>query len=45
MPILCRVTRGELTESIQIIFAVAVDESGQIFSTSDPYYPTMNGIN
>jgi|TARA_B100000809_G_scaffold54036_1_gene49560 L-asparaginase len=40
MPILCRVTRGELTESIHVVFAVAVDESGQIFSTGDPYYLT-----
>ena len=40
MPILCRVTRGELTESIHVVFAVAVDESGKIYSTGDPYYHT-----
>jgi len=41
MPILCRVTRGELTESIHVAFAVAVDETGEIiFSSGDPYYFT-----
>ena len=41
MPILCRVTRGELTESIHVAFAVAVDETGQPFySTGDPQYLT-----
>ena len=41
MPILCRVTRGDLTESIHVVFAVAVDETGTVFySTGDPYYPT-----
>lgn len=41
MPILCRVTRGEMTESIHVAFAVAIDDSGQIFySTGDPYYLT-----
>ncbi len=41
MPILCRVTRGDLTESIHVVFAVAVDETGQIFyATGDPYYLT-----
>ena len=41
MPILCRVTRGELTESIHVAFAVAVDETGHPFySTGDPQYLT-----
>ena len=41
MPILCRVTRGDLTESIHVVFAVAVDETGTVFySTGDPYYLT-----
>ena len=41
MPILCRVTRGELTESIHVAFAVAVDETRQPFySTGDPQYLT-----
>lgn len=41
MPILCRVTRGELTESIHVAFAVAIDESGEIiYSSGDPYYLT-----
>ena len=41
MPILCRVTRGELTESIHVIFATVVDDSGNIvFSTGDPNYVT-----
>ena len=41
MPILCRVTRGELTESIHVVFAVAIDETGQPFySTGDPQYLT-----
>jgi len=41
MPILCRVTRGDLTESIHVVFAVAIDETGTVFySTGDPYYPT-----
>ena len=41
MPISCRVTRGELTESIHVGFAVAVDENGHIFfSTGDPHYLT-----
>ena len=41
MPILCRVTRGELTESIHVAFAVAIDETGQPFySTGDPQYLT-----
>ena len=30
MPILCRVTRGDLTESIHVIFATVVDDSGNI---------------
>ena len=30
MPILCRVTRGDLTESIHVAFAVAVDEKDEI---------------
>jgi L-asparaginase II len=41
MPILCRVTRGELTESIHVAFAVAIDETRQPFySTGDPQYLT-----
>ena len=41
MPILCRVTRGEMTESIHVAFAVAIDESGKIlYSSGDPYYLT-----
>ena len=41
MAILCRVTRGELTESIHVAFAVVVDESGSIvYSTGDPNYLT-----
>jgi len=41
MPILCRVTRGDLTESIHVAFAVAVDEKDEIvFTTGDPYYLT-----
>ena len=41
MPILCRVTRGELTESIHVAFAVAIDETGKPFySTGDPQYLT-----
>lgn len=41
MPILCRVTRGELTESIHVGFAVAVNEKGEIlYSTGDPQYLT-----
>ncbi|MAI86364.1 MAG: L-asparaginase, partial [Candidatus Marinimicrobia bacterium] len=41
MAISCRVTRGDLTESIHVAFAVAVDENGQIFfSSGDPNYLT-----
>jgi len=41
MAISCRVTRGDLTESIHVVFAVAVDENGQIFfSSGDPNYLT-----
>ena len=41
MPILCRVTRGDFTESIHVVFAVAVDENGEIFfSAGDPHYLT-----
>ena len=41
MAISCRVTRGDLTESIHVAFAVAVDKSGQIlFSSGDPNYLT-----
>ena len=41
MAILCRVTRGELTESIHVAFAVVVDDSGNIiYSTGDPNYLT-----
>ena len=41
MPIGCRVTRGDLTESIHVAYAVAVAGNGQvIFSTGDPNYLT-----
>jgi len=41
MSISCRVTRGDLTESIHVAFAVAVDQNGQIFySAGDPQYLT-----
>ena len=41
MPISCRVTRGDLTESIHVAFAVAVDVNGQVFySSRDPHYLT-----
>ncbi len=41
MAILCRVTRGDLTESVHVAFAVVVDDSGEIiYSTGDPYYLT-----
>ena len=41
MPIGCRVTRGDLTESIHVAYAVAVAGDGQvIFSTGDPHYLT-----
>jgi len=41
MPISCRVTRGDLTESIHIAFAAAIDENGKIFfSSGDPEYLT-----
>ena len=41
MPILCRVTRGDLTESIHVVFAVAVDETRHVFyTTGDPFYLT-----
>ena len=41
MPISCRVTRGDLTESIHVAFAVVVDGEGQIvYSTGDPHYLT-----
>ena len=41
MSILCRVTRGDFTESIHVVFAAAVDENGEIFfSTGDPDYLT-----
>ena len=41
MAISCRVTRGDLTESIHVVFAVAVDGNGQIFfSSGDPHYLT-----
>ena len=41
MAISCRVTRGDLTESIHVAFAVAVDKNGQIFfSSGDPNYLT-----
>tara|TARA_B100000575_G_scaffold260382_1_gene233336 strand:+ start:6597 stop:7577 length:981 start_codon:yes stop_codon:yes gene_type:complete len=41
MPILCRVTRGDLTESIHVIFATVVDDSGHVvFSTGDPNHLT-----
>jgi len=34
MSILCRVTRGDFTESIHTVFAVAVDHKGKIFYSS-----------
>ena len=41
MAISCRVTRGDLTESIHVAFAVAVGNNGQIlFSSGDPHYLT-----
>ena len=41
MPISCRVTRGDLTESIHVAFAVVVDGSGQvIYSAGDPSFLT-----
>ena len=41
MPILCRVTRGDLTESIHVIFATVVDDSGAvIYSSGDSNYLT-----
>ncbi|MED5317218.1 MAG: asparaginase, partial [Candidatus Neomarinimicrobiota bacterium] len=41
MPILCRVTRGDFTESIHVVYAVAVDENGKtFFSAGDPHYLT-----
>ncbi len=41
MAISCRVTRGDLTESIHVAFAVAVDKNGQIlFCSGDPHYLT-----
>ena len=41
MAISCRVTRGELTESIHVAFAVVVDKNRQIiFSSGDPHYLT-----
>ena len=41
MAISCRVTRGDLTESIHVAFGTAVDKNGQVFfSTGDPHYLT-----
>ena len=41
MPISCRVTRGDFTESIHVAFAVIVDSEAQIiYSTGDPHYLT-----
>ncbi|OUW79293.1 MAG: hypothetical protein CBD77_02800 [bacterium TMED217] len=41
MPILCRVTRGDLTESIHVIFATVVDDTGSIiYSSGDSNYLT-----
>ncbi|MFL2983241.1 MAG: asparaginase [Candidatus Neomarinimicrobiota bacterium] len=41
MPLSCRVTRGDVTESIHVAFAVMVDEKNKIiFSTGDPHYLT-----
>ena len=41
MPILCRVTRGDLTESIHVIFATIVDDSGSVvYSSGDSNYLT-----
>ena len=31
MAISCRVTRGDLTESIHVAFGTAVDKNGQVF--------------
>ena len=41
MAILCKVSRGDFTESIHVVFAVVVDESDSIvYSTGDPHYLT-----
>ena len=41
MSISCRVTRGDLTESIHVAFAVIVDSSGSpFFATGDHQYVT-----
>lgn len=41
MAISCRVTRGDLTESIHVAFGTAVDKNGQVFfSSGDPHYLT-----
>ena len=41
MPILCRVTRGDLTESIHVIFATVVDDTGAVlYSAGDSNYLT-----
>ena len=41
MSISCRVTRGDLTESIHVAFAVVVDSSGApFFATGDHQYVT-----
>ena len=41
MAILCKVSRGDFTESIHVVFAVVVDGSDNIvYSTGDPHYLT-----
>ena len=41
MAILCKVSRGDFTESIHVVFAVVVDGSESIvYSTGDPHYLT-----
>ncbi len=41
MPIQCRVTRNNLTESIHVIYAVVVDSNGEpVYISGDPHYLT-----
>ena len=41
MPILIKIKRGELIESIHVAYGVAVDEQGAVvFATGDPHYLT-----
>ena len=41
MAILCKVSRGDFTESIHVVFAVVVDGSDNIiYSTGVPHYLT-----